>query len=443
MRNFLKRFDFPLILMVLTLVVFGIIFIYSSGFNSSGVLVTNFYIKQIIWACIGLVLMIAVTLYDYRKVQSVSLYLYIFLIALLVYTRIFGRYVNGAKSWIGIGDFGIQPSEFGKIIFIFFLSKFFADNTERPNFQKFLISLGILVIPLGLILIQPDMGTASVYIPIYLFICFLAGISIRYLAYLLLFGGLSIVFAILPYWNQTIPETPYAIISILTNYKLMAILISAMGIIAALGFVVRRYFHGPSYIYWITYIFSAITLALLFSLVFRKVLKNYQILRLIVFMNPLKDGFNGRGAGWNIIQSKVAIGSGGLVGKGYLNGSQSHLRYLPEQHTDFIFGIIAEELGFFGGIILFILYSLILFKIILTIKRCSNNFGVYIAAGIFGMFSFHFFVNVGMVMGIMPITGIPLLFVSYGGSSLLTAMMCIGIVMNISYRQKQFMSISG
>lgn len=433
MKNrFFAKFDYLLILIVLTLIGIGIMFIYSSSVNSQGVSVSNAYIKQIIWASIGLVLMVLVTLYDYRKVESIALYLYGFIILVLIYTRIFGKYVNGAYSWIGIGDFGIQPSEFGKIFFILYLASFLKKSEEMNPFKRFLFSILILIIPVGLILLQPDLGTASVYIPIFFFMCFMAGIPMIYLGYILLLGILTIFFAILPVWNAEITSNPLKIINILTNMKLRMILILSTMFITSIGFIIRRYFHGPKYIFWITYVFSTITIALIFSIAAGKVLKDYQIMRLIIFMNPQKDPL---GAGWNIIQSKVAIGSGGLLGQGYLQGTQSHYRFLPEQHTDFIFSILSEEFGFIGGISVFFLYLLIFVKIILIIKNSTNNYGVYISSGILGMFIFHFFINVGMVMGIMPITGIPLLFLSYGGSSLLTAMIAVGLLMSINYRK--------
>ena len=154
-----------------------------------------------------------------------------------------------------------------------------------------------------------------------------------------------------------------------------------------------------------------------------------------MFLNPNTDP---RGAGWNIIQSKIAIGAGGIFGRGYLNGSQSHLRFLPQQSTDFIFSIFSEEFGFAGGCVIFLLYLCIFIRILYIIKKCPNTYGIYIASGILAMFAFQFFINIGMVMGMMPITGIPLLFLSYGGSSLLTSMTCIGLVMNINYRRKEF-----
>ena len=435
MKNkFLAMFDYLLILVVLILVALGVLFIYSSSINSEGVSVTNEYIKQIIWASIGFVIMIFVALYDFRKTESFTPYLYVFLIVLLIYTRIFGRYVNGAKSWIGIGEFGVQPSEFGKIFFILFLARFLDESKKMNQFKRFVYAIGVLIVPMGLILIQPDLGTASVYIPIFLTMCFIAGIPIKYILYVLAFGILTVFFTVIPVWNMEIAEKPLVFISVLTNLKLRALLISSVLLITLLGYVVRRYFHGPKYIYWITLVFSVICLSLIFSMVLGKFLKDYQIKRLIIFMNPNKDRL---GAGWNIIQSKVAIGAGGMTGQGYLQGTQSHYRFLPQQSTDFIFSILSEELGFIGGVFVFLMYFVILIKILYIIRKCINRYGSYICAGIFGMFSFHFFVNVGMVMGIMPITGIPLLFLSYGGSSLLTAMTCIGLVMNINCRKSE------
>jgi len=171
--KFFSMFDYFLMLVVFTLVAIGVMFIYSSSINSEGVSVTNEYIKQIIWASIGFVLMIGLTLYDYRKIEPLSLYLYLALIVLLIYTRIFGRYVNGAKSWIGIGEFGVQPSEFGKVFFILYLARVLDDSVNMDPFKRFALATGVLLIPMGLILIQPDLGTASVYLPIYIIMCFI------------------------------------------------------------------------------------------------------------------------------------------------------------------------------------------------------------------------------------------------------------------------------
>lgn len=433
MKNkILSMFDYVMILLVLALVTMGILFIYSSGVNSDGISVKNEYIKQIIWASIGLTFMILLTIYDYRKISSFILYLYLIFIISLIYTRLFGRIVNGAKSWLGIGDFGVQPSELGKIIYILMLAHYLEDSVNTPPLKRFVTATAYLAVPFGLIMLQPDLGTASVYIPIFFVMCFIADIPLKYIMYLFTFGMLTIYFAVLPVWNNEIALTPIPAITILTNMKFRIILISAIFLITVAGIVIRRVFHGNRYIFWISYFTSIITLSLIFSLVLGKVLKDYQIKRLIIFMNPEKDRL---GAGWNIIQSKVAIGAGGIFGRGYLDGTQSHYQFLPQQSTDFIFSILSEETGFLGCTIVFALYFLIMIKILFIIRKCPNKFGTYICSGVFGMFLFHFMINVGMVMGMMPITGIPLLFLSYGGSSLLSAMTCLGIVMSVNARK--------
>ena len=414
-HRFYEAFDITILLTVLILVTIGVAFIYSSGVNSEGILVTNEYIKQIIWGGIGLVFLIFFAIYDYRRFERISYWGFGALILVLIYTRLFGRLVNGARSWIGIGDFGIQPSEFGKVIFILTLARY--------------------LVPFGLILIQPDMGTATVYVPIFFMMCFMAGIPIRYLGFVFLSGFFMIIFTIFPVWNQYIAHGQAVFVNVFSNIKLKIILFLATISIAIISIIVRKYFGGKKYYYWIAYAFIILSIGLISSTFAGKVLKDYQIKRLIVFMDPSVDPL---GAGWNIIQSKIAIGSGGPFGRSFLHGTQSHYRFLPQQSTDFIFSILSEEMGFFGGAFIFILYMILMFRTVLIIKKCNIPYGIYTASGILGLLFIHFFINVGMVMGIMPITGIPLLFLSYGGSSLLTVMTCMGLLMSINYRKFDF-----
>ena len=433
-------FDYLLILVVLLLVSTGIMFIYSSGINAYGFLVRNEYKKQIVWACIGVVFMLLLTIYDYRKLEKKSVFLFVLFIFLLLYTLLFGKYVNGAKSWIGFSSFGIQPSEFGKLIFILFLASFLSKSPIENQLLKYTIACCILLIPLSLILLQPDLGTAVVYIPIFLLMCFMANVPLKYLLYTITFGSLSIAFTVLPIWNTYLSNKSYTAILILNNLKIRLFLIITLSILSITGFIIHHYFNSPKYIKVISIFTFIISLSLVLSFVLGKVLKDYQIMRLIIFMNPEVDP---QGAGWNIIQSKIAIGSGGAFGQGYLQGTQSHYRFLPEQSTDFIFSILSEELGFTGCIVIFMLYLIILLKILYIMKKCTDKYALYICAGILALFCYHFFINVGMVMGIMPITGIPLLFLSYGGSSLMTSMCCVGIVMSIGYRKNNIHSKVG
>ena len=274
----LSRFDYILLLAIAILVTIGVMFIYSSGINSEGVSRTNEWQKQIIWAGIGLVILIVTAIYDYRRLENISMWLYIGLIIVLVYTRINGRLVNGARSWIGIGEFGIQPSEFGKIFFILFLARYLDNSRTEPPLKRFFISIGIMLLPMGLILIQPDMGTASVYIPIFLFMCFMADIPIAYILYVVSFGMLTIIFAILPVWNTEIASHPIAVITILTNLKFRVILIFTTSFIASISFILRKYFHFPKYMNWISYCFSILAFSLIGSMMFSKVLKYYHVI---------------------------------------------------------------------------------------------------------------------------------------------------------------------
>lgn len=430
-RNF-TYFDYMLFLAVTLLSTIGILFIYSSGINSNGENVSNEYIKQIIWALTGIVILVLVTFTDYRRYSDRTSLLFAILIAVLIYTRIFGRYVNGAKSWIGIGELGIQPSEFGKLVYILYLA-WFLDKSDRTDssYSRFIKALSIMLLPVLLILSQPDLGTATVYIPIFLAMCFMSGVPNRYIGIVLFGGVLTVIFTVLPLWETNIYRGTVPAIRILTDMKSTLITLVALSIVAVLALIGRIMFK-VRYYYWISYVTGIIIFSLLGSLAAAKVLKDYQIMRLIVFLDPEVDPL---GSGWNIIQSITAIGSGGSHGMGFLRGTQSHYRFLPQQSTDFIFSILSEEWGFLGGMFVFILYGIILVRGIVIIRKTENNFGSLIATGIVTMFFFHFIINIGMVMGMMPITGIPLLFLSYGGSSLWTAMLAAGLLMSINMRR--------
>ena len=429
-----ENFDFILCFSVILLITIGICFIYSSGIDSSGINVSNEYVKQIIFGSSGFILMCIAMFIDYRKLQKYIFWVFIGLCAILVYTKFFGREVNGAKSWLGIGDFGIQPSEFGKIIFIMYLASFLEKTDKQDELKRYVKALLILLCPVGLILLQPDLGTALVYIPVFLVMCYVANVPKRYIMLIFSIGMVTILFTVLPIWENTIAKKDVAILNVLTNMKLRLIILlasSLITVISIVGYILTK----RKYYYWISYVFIIIVISLVASIAAGKVLKDYQVKRLIIFLDPQSDPL---GSGWNIIQSKVAIGSGNLLGQGFLQGTQSHYRFLPEQSTDFIFSILSEEWGFVGGLAVYILYFTILSRCILIMRNTTNTYGYYITTGIFTMFLFHFLINVGMVMGIMPITGIPLCFLSYGGSSLWTAMTCVGLLLSINARKLDF-----
>jgi rod shape determining protein RodA len=424
--------DYLILLPVLTLLVLGILFIYSSGIDSTGVLVSNEHIRQIVWASAGLTVAITLSLINYRRFYNFSIYIYFISLIPLLYTLLFGHVIYNAARWLRIGSFGVQMSEFVKISVIIFLARFLADtDRNRESFSRFFISCVIVFIPMSIVVLQPDLGTALVYIAILLTMLFMSGVAMRYIVFMISCIALTGVFLVLPLWQTFIFQKSLPILAVLTNLRIVIITVLFFVLIAAIalfGYIKYK----KRYFYWIIFISTIIILSIGASYIARIVLKNYQIMRLIVFLDPNIDP---RGAGWNIIQSVTAIGAGGFTGQGYLQGTQSHYRFLPEQSTDFIFSIFSEETGFLGGLFVFSLFLIIVNRILFTMKTVIDPFGKYVCAGLAGMYSFHFIINVGMTMGIMPITGLPLLFMSYGGSSIMTAMIGIGLILSIYIRR--------
>ncbi|TFH04431.1 MAG: rod shape-determining protein RodA, partial [Spirochaetales bacterium] len=401
--------DIFLIAATVALLAVGVLFIYSSGVTNTGVSFSQEWIRQLIWAALGMIVLVAVAIMDYARLRDLAVYLWVGLLAVLVVTLLFGRVVNGARSWIGVGDLGVQPSEFMKIVTILFLASHL--DRSRRSIQDpigFATSLGIAMIPMILILLQPDLGTALVYVPIFLFMAFAAGARPSYLIFILVTAVLLVIFTVLPAWEEIIAQRDIEVVNVLTDTRLFAYVLLAIGLIGILGIVGVFLLKRP-WFRWITFTSGMLMLSLLGSVAGRKVLKDYQLMRLIVFLNPNVDP---RGAGWNIIQSVTAVGSGGISGKGWLQGTQSHLQYLPQQSTDFIFSILAEEWGFVGALVVFSCFAVIIARGIIIAGKAKDSFAAYTAIGVVAMIFFHVAVNVGMAIGIMPITGIPLVLIS-------------------------------
>lgn len=243
-----------------------------------------------------------------------------------------------------------------------------------------------------------------------------------------------LILGMLPAWQKFILKEDFGFVKILVNYNLFFILAGSIGIIIILS-IIGFFYSRRSYFYWIIYSTFTLLTGLFGSFLVRMFLKEYQIMRLIVFLDPNVDP---RGTGWHIIQSLIAVGSGGFKGKGFLQGTQSHYRYLPEQSTDFIFSILSEELGFMGSVLVIILFAVILIRGLFLVMNSKDSYGYYVGSGIIMMIFFHVVVNIGMAIGIMPITGIPLLFISYGGSSLWTALISVALLQNIYLRRYRY-----
>lgn len=434
-RTSLFNIDIWLFGSVLALMVIGVFFVFSSGVSSTGEVVSNEYLKQILWVAVALGILVGLTFLNYRTYYELYLILYILFLVLLVATKLFGREVNGAQAWLGVGELGIQPSEFAKIATSIFLAKYFAD--QRQNMHKIrTLGIGALIIgaPVLLILSQPDLGTSLVFIVIYITMAFMAGARLRHVLFMIVVGASILVFTVIPFYFENIALTSSPLSALLTDKLVVLVLGSVLALITGLGIWGSLKLKNPGF-YWVAYSSLILLLALVGSYFLRNELAAYQIKRFVIFMNPYVDQ---QGAGWNIIQSLNAIGSGGFFGKGFLQGTQSHLRYLPMQSTDFIFSILAEEWGFIGGLAVFTLYGIILWRALNTILKVKDPFAANLVAGLTGMLFFHMFFNVGMTMGMVPITGIPLYFLSYGGSHLVTGAITVGIIMNIYHRRFMF-----
>ncbi|MFA5852251.1 MAG: rod shape-determining protein RodA [Spirochaetales bacterium] len=429
--KFISDIDYSLLAISTALIAIGILSIASAGIDAEGFRFSTEYMKQMIWAATGALLALAAMTIDISRLKDYTFLAYIAITLILIYTRFAGRLVNGARSWIGIGEYGIQPSEFAKISTILFLARYLDASEQMSSFRRLIVSGCIIGIPVLLILSQPDFGSALVFFPILVAMLFMGKIDSRYTLFILLTVAMTFVLLILPLAGKYF-FAGGNLIDLFFQRKTLVNLIVAFFLVvlglSAWGWVSFK----KKYYFWLSYIFSILDLSIAISFVAHKVLKEYQIMRLMVFLNPNVDP---QGAGWNIIQAVTAIGSGGIAGKGYMQGTQSHARFIPQQSTDFIFSIIAEEWGFIGGIILICLFGAFLYRIVSLIETTKDRYSMLVCSGFFGMFFFHFMINIGMAIGIMPITGIPLYFISYGGSSLWAAMTAVGFLLGISARR--------
>jgi len=344
------RVDYLLLLALAMLLILGTAAIFSAA--AGGLL----FIRQIAYVGVGLVLVLLFTLTDYRKLGRWYLLTFVLSLLLLVSVRRFGHTALGAQRWISLGFFDLQPSELAKLLIIIVLARFLADRQARArSWLTFAGAAGLLLPPLALILMQPDLGTSLVFAGIFYGMLLLAGVAKRYLL-----GSFAAIAGAVP--------------------------------------LITPHLHG------------------------------YQQRRLQVFLNPALDP---QGAGYNLLQAKIAVGSGALFGKGFLTGTQGQLGFVPSRITDFIFAIFSEEFGFVGALLLLALFLLLLLRLVRVTHLAREAFGALLAAGILSMLFVQVVVNVGMNLGLMPVVGIPLPFVSYGGSSMLTNLIAVGIAQSI------------
>jgi rod shape determining protein RodA len=396
--------DWPLVLTALALSVFGMLMVYSAGQTEMPSYVSRVWKQQLLWFFISLFGAWAITHASIRMLEWMSWPLYAFSILLLIVTLFAGTGAGTAastKSWLTIGGVRLgQPAELAKLTVVLMLARVLASNREAPKTLLELWKPALVVgVPWLLIMAQPDLGTAIVFIGI-------------------LFGML--------FWFGI----PWPLLILVASPAVSLILAFSTTVWGAwfLLLVALVIWYRPFLAEGVFLVVSNVAMGVLAPLLWER-LQPYQQKRLLVFLDPTMDP---RQSGYHVMQSKVAIGSGGVFGKGWLQGTQKQLGFLPEQHTDFIFAVVGEELGFFGVMIALSLFLVLFLRVVRIAERATDSFSSLVTFGLLGSWFMHVLVNIGMTLSLMPITGIPLPFFSYGGSFMLASWLAIGILVRIA-----------
>jgi len=360
-RRLIQYFDWGLLGLAVLVGCIGLLTLYSAVTAETPAPQKILFFKQMLWFCIGLLAMVAAFLFNYKMLDRWAQPIYFGCILLLIAVLFFGRYIGGSRRWLIIGPLSFQPSELVKIAVILSLAHYYSKDAKTRGFtlRELIRPLLFILLPVILIGMQPDLGTAGLLVLIAASITVFVKIERRSFIYLIASGAV---------------------------------------LVPLIWFFLRE----------------------------------YQKKRILVFLDPDRDPL---GAGYHIIQSKIAIGSGMLSGKGFLKGTQNALSFLPEEHTDFIFSVLAEEWGFLGSVTLVLIFLILIFWGLAVAHGCREPFGTIVAVGISSMIFWQVFINIGMSMGLLPVVGVPLPFVSYGGSSVLTTAIGIGLLLNVSMRR--------
>jgi rod shape determining protein RodA len=393
------KYDYITFGLILVLMLVGIVTIYSATQSIAGE-TSDLFFKQLLWTGLGITTLITMSFVPIRTLHRLAYILYGLSLFGLVLVMFIGRTGQGAERWLGFGFLHLQPSEFTKITSVLAISKLLSEKYADVNrFKYFVLSTGILLVPALLIVNQPDLGTSLIFLGLIIPLLFWAGLNWFYI-FVILTPFLTII-ASFNFWTFLLLML---IISFMLFYsRRKPAIIAAVFILNISVGIITPYLWGQ--------------------------LRPYQQQRIVTFINPEKDP---KGSGYQIIQSQVAIGSGGIIGKGYLNGSQTHLRFLPAQHTDFIFSVIGEEFGFLGSTTVLLLFLALILRLIQLAALVRDQFESMIIIGFLTIIFLHVVINIGMTIGMAPVTGLPLPFLSYGGSFLLTNMTMMGIVISIA-----------
>ena len=358
-RRLYFHIDWALVMAILALCGLGVVMIYSTTFDPTRG-TSRMYVTQLYAIGLGLVAMVVMLSFDYRTFTDKSHLIYIGMLALLLYVMFFGMVQMGARRWIPLRVFNLQPSEFAKVGVALVLAKFFGENRGTPSWTDLAIGGVLTVLPFYLIVKEPDLGTAVTLLPIFVAVAFLAGMQMRILGILALCALLAAPVA----WKVA--------------------------------------------------------------------LKDYQKSRISTFLDPSQDA---KGAGYQQIQARITVGSGGLSGKGFTKGTQGQLRFLPVAHNDFIFSVLAEEQGFAGVLVALGLYLFVILRALEAARLAKDRLGSYLVLGVLASFTFQVVYNITMSAGLAPVKGLTLPLMSYGGSSMIATLAGFGLILNVRMRR--------
>jgi rod shape determining protein RodA len=367
------------------------------------------FYRQIFWAAIGYCALVVASRFPLRYLDNVAVPLFLFSVLLLALILLVGPKIGGARRWLVLGPIHVQPSELAKVTFILVTANFLGRSVEEGRgLLGALGSLLVMAVPMVLVLKEPDLGTSLVFVAVWVGMVFWYGFP----GILLLGAGSAILSAVIMFYAESFANEAwlwggYIVLLVAVLYFVRLSIISKVIMLAVnVGFGIGIPFFWDK-------------------------LKGYQQERIMTFFDPSRDAF---GSGYQAIQSKVAIGSGGVFGTHYLQGTQKGLAFLPERHTDFIFSVIGEELGFVGAMILLGLFLTIILRGIDIGATARRPFGSFVAIGVVSYFVFHVVVNVAITTGLLPVTGLPLPLISYGGSNLVVSSLLVGLLLNVSSR---------
>ena len=353
-RRLYHHVDWALLAAIFTLCAIGVAMIYSTSAGS------RLYVTQLYAIALGLVAMLVTLTLDYRTFTDKSHLIYVALLGVLLYVLFLGDVQMGARRWISLGSFNLQPSEFAKVGVALVLAKFFGENRGTPGWIDLAIGAGLTALPLLLIAREPDLGTAVTLLPVFLAVAYLAGMHVRILGVM------------------------------------------------------------------------ALCLLLAAPVAWQFALKDYQKDRISSFLDPSQDP---KGAGYQQIQARITVGSGGITGKGFREGTQGQLRFLPVAHNDFIFSVLAEEQGFAGVLVALGLYLFVILRALEAARLAKDRLGSYLVLGVLASFTFQVIYNITMSAGLAPVKGLTLPLMSYGGSSMIATLAGFGLVLNVRMRR--------